>query len=133
MGHRDPADVTVLVVDDEPDIVEFVTGTLRDAGFRTVSTSDSEHALGLLNGQKFDVLVSDIVMPRVNGLQILDCVKRSDRDTEVVLMSGYSIFEDIVNDTSGKGLAAFLPKPFSTEELVGAVTHASDRTRARNN
>lgn len=127
---RDLQHPTVLVVDDEPDIVSLVVETLEQEGFATFSSSDGEEALRLLGGLRVDVIVSDIMMPKLNGLHLLQLAKERDPNVEVVLITAYGLREVLVEAWT-KGACSLLEKPFSEDQLIGAVERACGRARFR--
>jgi two-component system cell cycle sensor histidine kinase/response regulator CckA len=111
----------VLVVDDEPMVRHFASRVLREEGFGVHEATDGAEALELIRGGKadFDVVLSDIVMPRVNGVQLLQSLSALRPDLPVILMSGYGSAE-----LAERGIASpcsVLGKPFSSEVLVAEV------------
>lgn len=121
---------TILVVDDEPEVLSFVVDTLEHEGFATFPCSDSKQALGCLDGLRFDVIVTDVMMPGLNGLSLLKLAKQRDPNVEVVVITAYGVRE-IAVEAWAKGACSFLEKPFSEEQLVGAVRQAYSRARFR--
>jgi DNA-binding NtrC family response regulator len=111
----------VLVVDDEPVVRRYVARVLEEEGYATCEASDGAEALRLLRGAdtRFGVVVSDIVMPRVNGVELLEALSRSYPDLPIILMSGFG-----ASQLSSLGIAApcaVLAKPFPAERLVDEV------------
>ena len=68
---RRPEDTTVLVVDDEPDVVTYLSSVLEDAGIRVLAAHDGEEALGILESNEVDLISMDLVMPRKSGIRLL--------------------------------------------------------------
>lgn len=120
----------ILVVDDEPEILELLVDVLAQEGYAAQSTSDSLEAARLLEATAFDLVVSDIVMPHLDGLQLLDIAKRRNPDVEVVLMTGYATRE-LARDAREKGAAAFIEKPFRMDQLLAALRGALLRWRLK--
>ena len=119
-GHRAAAGY-VLVVDDEPALRQFAARVLDEEGFLTREAKDGAEALELLNadGALVDVVVSDIVMPRLNGVQLLEMLAVTHPGLPVVLMSGFGS-----SQLTERGIAApcaILTKPFPADRLVGEV------------
>jgi two-component system, cell cycle sensor histidine kinase and response regulator CckA len=111
----------VLVVDDEPLVRRFAARVLRDEGFGVHEAGDGAEALELIGAgiAHVEVVLSDIVMPRVNGVQLLQSLSTSRPDLPVILMSGYGMAQ-----LSELGIASpcgVLAKPFSPEALVAEV------------
>jgi CheY-like chemotaxis protein len=112
-----------LVVDDEDCVRKFVRRALAAAGFEVIEATDGNAALELLDAGKFDVVVSDVDMPVMGGLELLRHLRRERPHLPVLLLS--APFEP------GRGLPAadlgalaLLQKPFSVEEIQCAVLHA---------
>jgi DNA-binding NtrC family response regulator len=109
----------ILVVDDEPSIRRFAMRALREEGFDVREASDGEQALEIVRAGGVSVLVSDVVMPRLNGVQLMERLAHSHPQLPVVLMSGYASAE-----LTALGIAApcaLLTKPFKPEQLVEEV------------
>lgn len=109
----------ILVVDDEPSIRRFAARALLEEGFAVREAADGAQALEMVQAGGVSVLVSDVVMPRLNGVQLMEALARSHPQLPVLLMSGYAAPE-----LEGMGIAApcgLLTKPFSAEQLIEEV------------
>jgi two-component system cell cycle sensor histidine kinase/response regulator CckA len=122
-GHRptDAAASQVLVVDDEPLLRRFAARVLVEDGYIILEASDGAEALELVNAgaELLDLVVSDIVMPRMNGVELLQILSVTQPQLPVVLMSGYG-----TPQLAERGIAApcgILSKPFSAERLLDEV------------
>lgn len=107
---------SVLLVDDEPAILRMVSLVLRGAGVETFTASDAEDALDLLRQRGFGLIVADVRLPGMDGVELTRIVK-SDEDISsipVLLMSAYGE----PRDHDGDG---FLAKPFDIEDLTESV------------
>jgi two-component system, cell cycle sensor histidine kinase and response regulator CckA len=116
-----PMSEYVLVVDDEPMVRRFVARALQVEGFGVHEATDGEEALDLIRAgvADLDVVLSDVVMPRMNGVQLLQSLSTLRPDLPVLLMSGYG-----TTQLSELGIASpcgVLGKPFSSETLVAEV------------
>jgi DNA-binding response OmpR family regulator len=114
--------LTVLVADDETYIVDFVSILLEDEGFRVIRAYDGEQAWRLAQSEHPDLLISDVMMPRLSGLELLHRIRSSQNglaSTPVILMSA------VVRDAPTVD-AAFLPKPFDIERMLDAVSDQLD-------
>ncbi len=107
---------SVLVVDDEPKMTSLICGTLEDEGHRVTTTVDPKEALELIEKHAFDIVITDLSMPEISGMKILDKALASG-GTEVVMMTAYATAETAV-EALKKGAADYLIKPFSLDELV---------------
>lgn len=111
----------VLVVDDEPMVRRYAARVLLSAGYDVHEVGDGQQALDFLGVRTglVDVVVSDIVMPRLNGVELMETLSRSHPDVPVILMSGYNPAE-----LAQRGITApcaLLAKPFLPEALIAEV------------
>ena len=121
----------VLVVDDEADIRKAWRWMLHDEEFEVVVCSDSTEALKVLNAQRVDVLVTDVCMPGISGLDLLDKAKQTHPDIEVLIMTGVGTIPDAVRAMKA-GAFDYLTKPFNEiEECINKVRQASRIKRLR--
>lgn len=118
----------VLVVDDEPDIVEFLSTVLRDEGYDTVSARDGVEALARVEELQPPLMILDLMMPRMNGVEVLDALRHDTRRPHpcVIVLSAKSTHHDIL-DALERGADDFIPKPFDLEELLLRVRVWLDR------
>lgn len=105
----------ILVVDDEPKMTSLICGHLEDEGHRVLTTTNPEEALGLLEKHAFDVVVTDLSMPRISGMEILRKALEKE-GTEVIMMTAYGTIETAV-EAMKRGAVDYLLKPFALEEL----------------
>lgn len=120
----------ILVIDDEPWVLDVMVETLNDAGYFTVATGDARAAIAALQNVQFEVVVSDVMMPHLTGLELLTTVKRQTPESEVILVTGYADCE-VELQAWAAGAAGFLEKPVSADRLVGAVQRALEFARLR--
>ena len=112
----------ILVVDDEPKMTSLVCGHLEDAGHKVATTVDPSEALELISKHSFDIVITDLSMPKVSGMEILE--KALEKGIEVIMMTAYGTVETAVQAMK-KGAADYLLKPFALEELsllIGKIT-----------
>ena len=79
-----------LLVEDDNEVREFISDTLRELGYGLIEASDAEIALGLLDKHYVDLLLTDVVLPRMNGRQLVDAARASNPTLKVLYMTGYS-------------------------------------------
>jgi CheY-like chemotaxis protein len=108
-------------VDDEPNVRRFASRVLHEAGYVVEEAGDGAAALERVRGGVAppDAVVSDVVMPRLNGVELVRALSASHPDLPVILMSGYA-----TEQLQGMGIAApcaILAKPFAAERLVEEV------------
>jgi len=122
------AKAKILIVDDEANTLASLSRAFRLAGHEAVVCDNAERALELAKTQPFDLILSDVVMPRRDGLALLEDLKRAGVAAPVVMMSGQAHIEMAVRATR-LGALDFLEKPLSTEKLLVTVENALKLTR----
>src|SRR3984885_6678744 len=122
----------ILIVDDEPGIRQSLGAILEDESFHVEAVDNGEACLELLGRSLFELVILDIWLPGVDGLETLDRIQRippTDRP-EVVVISGHGTIETAVKATK-LGAYDFLEKPLSIDRVLLAVRHALDHRRLR--
>ena len=114
----------ILLVDDEPTIVRGFARILTAAGFSVEIAHDGSEAAELARSKSFDVIVSDIAMPEMNGLQLLRSVREHDLDVPVILMTGGPAVESAVQAME-YGALRYLIKPVEAKQLEEVVSRAT--------
>jgi len=114
---------TIVVVDDEPVALEFCVTTLKRAGYHVFSASSGQQALAFFqpNRSPVDLVLVDIVMPGMSGVELVKRLEKLSTDTKVVLMSGYS--PDEVQRVVGDGASDYrcMWKPFQPDALLQMI------------
>lgn len=109
--------LTILVVDDDPVIRRLLEQRLKDAHYTVLVADDGYQAERLLKKQRFDVVLTDLVMPGdIGGIEVLEITKELSPDTEVVLITAHSSVDTAVAAMK-KGAADYLEKPINFDEL----------------
>ncbi len=114
----DPA--RVLVVEDNPAVREFIVRSLTSAGYAITAVADGQQALDALAKESFDALVTDIVMPNVDGIALALKAVRQFPDLRIIMISGYAQ-ERMRAHNLDTLVHRIIAKPFSLEEICGAV------------
>ena len=115
--------ISILIVDDEEAMRDACRQVLTADGLILEEASSGEEALEALRRGSFDLVILDLKMPRVDGLQILQCLREESPSTAVVVITGYATVESAV-EAMKLGAADFLPKPFTPEVLRLTVRRA---------
>lgn len=118
----------VLVVDDEPGIRELLAQILVDEGYTVATVATGEEALGALSKEIFDVVLLDVQLPGLNGLEILRQLKASGNRVPVVMISGHATVEQAA-EAVREGAADFLEKPLGLERVLVTVGNVLERSR----
>jgi putative two-component system response regulator len=116
----------VLVIDDEDVIRMLVMEILVSAGHVVTGAESAERALGLLEHNEYDLVVSDVIMPGLSGLELLESVRSTHASLPVVLVTGAGTY-DTLSQALTRGAAGLVTKPFAHSELQAAVADALDR------
>ena len=128
--ERDSDQGRVLVVDDESSTLRSLRRILEKEGYRVATYANPVRALERLEAEPFDVLVSDLRMPQLSGLELLDRVKQTSPAMEVIIITGYASLESAVEATK-KGAYQFLAKPFTPDDVRLKVAQALEQKRMR--
>lgn len=110
----------LLVVDDDPDIRELLAASLRYAGFEVSSAEDGQRALDLLRTKDFDIIVIDVMMPEITGLEVVRRLRASGKYTPVLFLTARDSTEDKVAGLTVGG-DDYVTKPFSPQEVVARI------------
>jgi len=114
----------VLVVDDERSLLEVLATMLAEAGWQVDTAPDGRAALGLVDTQRYEVVLSDIDMPGINGVQLLREIRARDLDVPVLLITGHPRVETAV-EALEHGALRYLQKPLRERDLLLAVEDAA--------
>ena len=110
----------ILVGDDDPDILGLFEEILSNAGFEVTAVTDGVALLRAFEGGSFDLVITDMRMPNIDGLAVLEGVKRLQPQTPVILVTGHSDYDEA--DLRARGAAAHLHKPLRhLDELTALV------------
>jgi DNA-binding response OmpR family regulator len=115
-------DKSLLVVDDEPIIRNSLARDLTVAGLAVTTAADGEAAVALINSTAFDMVITDLVMPGLNGLQVLEAAKRKNLTTIVIILTGNGVMESAI-EALRLGADDFLQKPCDTDELLYRISN----------
>jgi DNA-binding response OmpR family regulator len=110
----------ILVVDDESYIRDLIRDTLTAKGYQVGVAANGVEALDMLPRDRFDIMVTDVVMPGMEGLELVKQVKRLHPQVRIVVLTGYPRSSDI-GDFLLQGADDFLPKPFRANALLAVL------------
>jgi len=118
----------ILVVDDKDSMRNMLSESLAEEGYQVDSAPDGQRALELVRNKSYDLVLTDLKMPDIDGLEVLSGVKEIDNDTSVIVMTAYGTIEDAVAAMK-KGAYDFITKPFDTEHLCVLINRALENRR----
>lgn len=115
----------VLLVDDEPIVGKRLLPSLAKDGYELEFCENGREALARIDAKPFDIVVTDVRMQDVDGLQILEHVRRRSPRTQVVIITGYATLE-VAREALAKGACRVIAKPFKPDELREALAKAAE-------
>lgn len=122
------AEERILVVDDEEDVLELCTRALSTEGYHTSGARNGREALEMAQKQGFDLLLTDIRMPGMSGLQLYQAMKQHNPELVGLVITGHGSMDEAI-EALRLGLDDFLPKPFSLHDLKAAICRALNTKR----
>ncbi|MEJ2716260.1 MAG: sigma-54 dependent transcriptional regulator [Deltaproteobacteria bacterium] len=120
----------ILIVDDEPNMLHMLSSILKDDGFEPICAESARKALELAGSEDFDFILSDVRMPGMDGIQLVQRLAAQGIDVIVILMSAYGN-TDLALEAMRKGAYDYISKPFKTDEVVLTLRKAAERERLR--
>lgn len=117
--------VRVLLIDDDIKLLEVYEKIFELKGFDVVSCGNAMEAINLMKTEKFSVIVSDIIMPKMSGMQLLEFVKGNHPGTEVIMLTAEGSIQGAVEAVK-KGAFSYLVKPADIDELISMVNKAAE-------
>lgn len=118
---------SILVVDDDPEQVWVLGRYFTRAGFAVTTCGDGEEAISLLESRHFDTVITDIQMPRLNGLELVDWLRKNRSGTKVVVITAFG-GPSIRHLSITKGAILYLEKPVDPDLLADALSSTKDET-----
>jgi DNA-binding NtrC family response regulator len=109
-------DVNILVVDDDRDICEYMKTLLEASGYNVATLSDPTLATDLVKKSEFHVLIVDLMMPRMDGIQLIQSIRKVDNDVAIIVFTGYPSLDTAV-EALKLNVSDYIKKPFEPDEL----------------
>jgi len=120
----------ILVIDDEPDILKTLEMTLSQEGYHITTATGGEAALEIFRRQPFELVITDMRMPGMDGIEVIRQVKELDPDVEAIVLTGYATLENAVLSLRNVGAFDYLTKPLENiDEIFMAVEKALEKRR----
>lgn len=120
----------ILIVDDERVALKNLEHVMRKEGYTVTATESGRNALSLLEEQQFDVILTDLRMANVDGLQILKKCREFYPDSEVIMLTGHATLESAV-ETMKEGAFHYIPKPFNIDLVLQVVQEALEKVELK--
>jgi len=117
---------TILIADDEQEIRESLSLILEEEGYRCTTAEDGDAALQEIESSNFDILIADIKMPKLNGMQLMEKVKNISPQTMIIIITAYATVETAVHALRS-GASDYIVKPLDFDEVIFRVKHLMNR------
>ncbi len=118
----------ILITDDDIDLRELLTEAVGNWGYKTSVAKNGEEALKKLRMERFDMVITDLMMPGMDGLALLKKIRELDKEILVIIITGYATIETAVKAIE-EGAYDYIAKPFRLDELMIVIKNAGERLR----
>lgn len=116
----------ILIVDDETSALETLTDVLKDAGYEVSTALNGTSALECISRAKFNLIILDIILPDMNGIDLLRMIKQKTPGIEVIIITGHASIENSIKAIN-EGAYAYIKKPFNPDEVKSVVGKAIEK------
>jgi len=120
----------ILVIDDEPGIVEILSEVLEGAGYNVTALTQPSKALEAIEQQHFDIVITDLKMPEIDGIQVVKAAKKASGETEVIVITGYASLESAI-EALKQNVFDYLLKPLNVSGILLTVKKVAERIQMR--
>lgn len=120
----------ILTVDDAPDTREIIKRNLESEDYSVFTASNVKEAIKILESEKIDLVITDLKMPEISGIELIRHIRENFKNTEVIMITGYPSIETAVQAVK-IGASEYLTKPFTDEELIEAVENSLKKLKTR--
>ena len=118
--------IKILVIDDEEDIVRVLSISLRADGYEVFQAFNGEEGLDVFENEAPDIVLTDIKMPGMNGIKVLQNIKERENDSEVIIITGHGDIDNAI-EALKYGASDFINKPVRDEALTIALQRATEK------
>ena len=122
----------ILIVDREPDILKLLEILLAKRGYLVKAAKNSEEAIETFRNEYFDIVITEVRIPQLNGINLIRKLKDFDDEVEVIVLTGFSALDSAQQAIQGNGAFAYLTKPLENiDQLYEIVNQAIEKRRSR--
>ena len=121
-----PENMRILIVDDSPDTLEILQRQLCSAGYAAKVAPGVAEAIGILEFHPVDLVITDMKMPRLSGLDLVRYIRENAADTEIMIMTAYPCIDSAIQSVKD-GAEDYLTKPFTEAELFAAIERVREK------
>ena len=118
--------LSILVVDDDHDVCEYLEDFLTHEGFRVTTLTDSDKTLEALKQDDYHLIILDLMMPKVSGIELLQQIRKIDNDVAVVILTGYPSLETATTSIQHE-VSAYITKPFSSDDFRDVIQRVAKK------
>ncbi len=126
MAIMAPEQTKVIVVDDDVSILRILKQLLKDKGYNVFAASDGKEAIELISVNDFDLVITDLMMPENNGLEVLRKAKEKNPKTQVIMITGFATLDSAI-EALKLGAFDYIRKPFKLAEFDVTIRNAVDK------
>ncbi len=126
----DKEKIKILILDDEPIVTKRLKPALEKKGYEVETFTQSSSALKRIQEERFDIVITDLKMEGLSGMEFLEKVKEKWPQTEVIVITGFATMET-AKESFKKGVFDFLAKPFKLGEIIDIVAKAVDHLKGK--
>jgi len=110
----------ILVVDDEATLLTVLSGELVNSGYDVTTASDGDEAISIIQNKKFDLVLLDIKMPKVDGFEVLKFIKKTIPTLKVIMLTGFADLKNAI-ESKKHGAEDFVSKPYDLVDLLTTI------------
>jgi DNA-binding NtrC family response regulator len=118
--------LSILVVDDDKDVCEYLEDFLSQEGHRVSCVNDPTQAVGALKASEFHVVILDLMMPKLSGMDVLGAIRKVDDDVAVIILTGYPSIETATKSIQ-HDVSAYIKKPFLIDEFRSVLARIAKK------
>jgi len=120
----------IIVVDDEQSVLDVISEVIENAGFEVTTFTESRRAIEALENNSFDILITDLKMPDIDGIQLTKKKKKVSPEIEIIIITGYASLETAL-DAVKSDVYNYILKPFNVTDILLTIQKAADSIRLR--
>jgi DNA-binding NtrC family response regulator len=121
----------ILLVDDDPDCIDIISEVLKRTGLEVEVARDGEEALNKFTMKSFELILTDLMMPKMNGMSLLKEIRRREKEAVVLVITGFGTIESAVSAIKA-GAYDYITKPINLDELELVINRALEKKRLIN-
>ncbi len=121
--------IKILIIDDDPNLRKTLSDILKAKGYEAFAARDGSEGLAMVKGDAFNLMLIDLKLPDMRGLEVLERVKAGSPSTEAIIITGHATLESAIESTN-KGAFSFIQKPYDIDQLLLHIRRAVEKQKA---